>query len=686
MRRTTAVLVSGALLVAGCSSDDSGTRADSATTVPSTSAAPEPAATEPTGTEPTTGSDAPTDTGVTAGTSDSPTTDAATPNDSGLKPWTVLIYSIADTNLEPFMMVDIDEAGTVGTTDSVNMVALVDRAADYSSDPVVGLEDWQGGKVLEIGQGSATVLADYGPIDTGDPAVLADFITQGIANYPAQHYALIISDHGASWPGVGGDESAGGNGLSLAEITDGISTGLDTANVDKLDLLGFDACLMATYEVASTMAPLADRMVASQELEPGHGWDYRSLAVLDNPEAVDVDTLGTALLDGFAAQAKEQGTKDEITLALLDLTKMGAVDEAILAFSDAVQARVADIAPTIGSVRAKTLGFGRSPDPTEDTQMADLGQLVSQIGVEALDVSDQADATIRALNDVVLARVQGASTLGSTGLSVYFPPTEELLSPDYASVVGESPWLSMLASYYGAGDAIPQDQQPSFSNEGDLADVSFDTDGLTISGLIDPAIAANVSDAYISYGTVDEAGTVTFFGDEPATVADDGTGLAFGTYDLTTLTITDGQDTAVAYLSLTVDESSGVISIDVPMAYYAPGDENGETYQDVLLSLTLDGETGEILSETYYVYDEQLGTYGELTADPAGIIVPEVETLNADGTSEWVPTSDVGLFADLPSLQYDLVPLDSGTLLFAMLTVTDFGGNSDTVSAVVEVP
>ena len=678
MRRMVAMVVCGALALAACSgSDDTSERSGSSDAPSATEAADtQPAATEPVATTPATDATASTD-GPTA-------TEAAPASD--LPPWTVMLYSIADTNLEPFMMDDVTEMATVGTTANVNMVALVDRAVDYSADPVLGLGDWTGGKVLEIGQGSALELADWGDIDTGDPALLASFITQAVSAYPAQHYALILSDHGASWPGVGGDESAGGNGLTLAEIQDGISTGLDTVGVDQLDLLGFDACLMATYEVASTLAPLAQRMVASEELEPGHGWNYGSLGVLDDPNPVDVDTLGNALLEGFSQQAAEQGTQDEITLSLLDLTQMPILDAALADFSDALQARMADLAPIVGSVRATTLGFGRSPDPTEDTQMADLGQLVSQIGVDALDVADQADAVSRALGDLVLGRVQGAATLGSTGLSVYFPPTSELLAPDYADVVGESAWLSLLASYYGAGDAIPVEEQPDFENADDVADVTFDADGLTISGYIDPTIAANVSEAYISYGIVDEDGTVTFFGDEPATVADDGSGLALGVYDLTALTMSDGIDTAYAYLSLTYDETSDVASIDVPLAYYAADDVNGETYQDVLLSLTLDPYTGDILSETYYVYDEELDTYGELTADPQGIIVPEVEVYLPDGTVEWQPTSDVGLYADLPSLQYDLEALPSGTVLYVSLTVVDYGGNSDTVSAIVEVP
>ena len=62
--------------------------------------------------------------------------------------------------------------------------------------------------------------------------------------------------------------------------------------------------------------------------------------------------------------------------------------------------------------------------------------------------------------------------------------------------------------------------------------------------------------------------------------------------------------------------------------------------------------------------------------------MPEVLPSSADGEeAEWIPTSDVGLFADLPLLQYDLEPLPSGTPLYVELTVTDFGGNSDSIFA-----
>jgi hypothetical protein len=596
--------------------------------------------------------------------------------------WTVLHYSMADTDLEPFMLQDVAEMAEVGSTDGLNVVALVDRSPDYTDEAIVDQENWESAKLFDVQPGSLVEIEDQGEVNMGDPQVLSDFIASGISENPAARYALIISDHGASWPGVGPDESNDHDVLDLAELRDGIESGLAEAGVDSLDLLGFDACLMATYEVASALAPVADYLLASSELEPGHGWDYRSLQVLADDPSTDAETFGRALLEGFQAQAAEQETDAEITLSLLDLAQMGALDTAMAEFSAALVESVGEVAPVVGQARPSTLSFGRNPDPTQDTHMADLGALVSSIGVESLQVSDQADGVLRALGDVVVEKIEGEAMLGATGLSIYFPPLAEYADGRYMELDDAGGWAQFLTAYYGAGDAIPEAEQPVFVS-GDQAESFFDEDGFNLLGVFDVAAQDNLAEAVISYGLVEEDGSITYIGEEPGSISDDGSGRAIGIYDLTAFTISDGIDTAFAYLDLTFDEEAGIATIDTPLAYYPPGET--EAYQDVLLSIVLDGETFDVLQETYYVVDDA-GNYGELTADPEGIIVPLVLRVGADGIQEWVPTSDVGLFADLPSLQYDLTPLETGLAIHADLTVTDFGGNSATVSAQGIVP
>jgi hypothetical protein len=589
--------------------------------------------------------------------------------------WTVLTYSIADTDLEPYMMDDLDELGTAGSSESLNLVALVDRASNYSDDPVLGLDDWEGGRILEIRKGKAVVLDDLGDVNTGDPQTLQDFIASGIADYPADHYALVISDHGASWPGVGGDESFDEDVLDLAEIKAGISAGLADAGVDSLDILGFDACLMATYEVASTLAPVAKRMLASQELEPGHGWNYASFSMVTENDGATADELGKALLEGFQQQAASEEDDAEITLSLTDLTAIPALDSAMTTFTTALEQRIAGLAPAVGRTRAQTLGFGSSPDAENDSYMADLGILVSEIGVDALDVSDEADAVIRALNDAVIDRIDGQATRGATGLSIYFPPTATYYLSDYAAVPAAAGWNAFLQSYYSAGDAIPDQQHPAAGR----AVTSFDDDGLTIEAEF-ALPSVNIVDSYIRYGTVANDGTLTYLGEESADV--DMTGVAYGVFDLTTLQLNDGEDAVDAYTEWTQNDDDSA-TLDIPMAYYGQGDST--EFDDVLLSVAIDN-TGDVMTETYYAYNDSLGTYGELTADPEGVIVPQVLTVDADGNEEWTATSDYGLWADLPAISYEFVAIPSGTRLLIELWVEDFGGNSAVAEAIVTVP
>lgn len=593
--------------------------------------------------------------------------------------WTILHYSISDTNLEPFMMADIEEMGAVGSQPGFNVVAFVDRAEGYTDTPVLGLDDWVGAKWLQIEKGGATVLDEFGEVNTGDPALLSDFIRESILRFPATNYALIISDHGASWPGVGGDESADHDTLTLSELDEAIGAGLAGAGVDKLDMIGFDACLMATFEVASTLAPHADRLLASQELEPGHGWDYTALEAAYR--GADVDGLGSALIDAFRNQALAFGTENEITLSLVDLENFAVVDTAVQEFAAAMIERVEDIAPTVGRTLAQTLGFGTNPDPRYDLHMKDLGIFAGEISVDAVDVADEAEAVVRAVNDVVIDKVDGQATRGATGLSIYFPPTSGYYDEDYTAVAERTGWAEFLATYYGEGQQIDPGDVPSFvSND---AQIEFADGGVYVIGEFGANAEENISSAKLYYGVLSDDGTVSYLGDRPGQVSTDGSGLAGAHYNLGYLEISDGQDSSLAYMSFAQDENSGTATVSVPLLYYSPAGDG----VDALLELGLDPSTGTIVSETYYAFNQDAGTYGELAVEPTGLIVPQLEVL-APGSSEyeWLPATDVGLYAELANLQYNVLPVPSGTRMVVELWVYDFGGNADYVSAVITVP
>ena len=82
---------------------------------------------------------------------------------------------------------------------------------------------------------------------------------------------------------------------------------------------------MGTFEVARAR-DVADVMVASEELEPGHGWDFSSLEILRSG-IVSAAELATTIVDAYK-RIKTLNAFD-ITLSAVDLTKLGELDAAL---------------------------------------------------------------------------------------------------------------------------------------------------------------------------------------------------------------------------------------------------------------------------------------------------------------------------------------------------------------------
>ena len=80
-----------------------------------------------------------------------------------------------------------------------------------------------------------------------DPSTLVDFVEWGKTNYPAPHYALILSDHGSGVNGAMQDWTSGYSLMSVQQIGDALAS-ITAGGDDKLDVLYLDSCLMAMIE------------------------------------------------------------------------------------------------------------------------------------------------------------------------------------------------------------------------------------------------------------------------------------------------------------------------------------------------------------------------------------------------------------------------------------------------------
>ena len=345
--------------------------------------------------------------------------------------WTFLVYANADNDLEPFVLQDLQEMAAQGSSPDVNVLVEVDRHPAYTGAGVLNQPAFTQTKRFKVESGALTQLADLGETDMGAQAPLASFVEWGIRYAPAQRIALIFWDHGSGWKGFGLDATNGNSSLSLGEIRQGVTAGLAAAGRAKLDIIGFDACLMATWEVAYELRNLAEVLVASEDVEPGNGWDYTPIVeAMRNIVSLTPATLGQTIADSFRAHslALVPVQAPFITLSVFDLTRMSVLVNAVNGLATALRGRLTNIQGwmDVARVRGETHSF------QEGDNLLDLGDFA--IRAKALlgaSIAPQADAVTAALSAVITYKVGGAAQGRATGATTYFVPAISQYDPRY---------------------------------------------------------------------------------------------------------------------------------------------------------------------------------------------------------------------------------------------------------------
>ena len=251
----------------------------------------------------------------------------------------------------------------------------------------------------------------------GDPKTLKEYISWGKENYPADKYALILWDHGGgSLGGVCVDELHDGDCLSLPELKKAVTE----ADV-PFEMIGFDACLMATLETAQALQGYGHYMVASEEIEPGTGWNYTDfLEFLGKNTDISGLDLGKQIADGYMAKCREYDSDAMSTLSVTDLTMIPTLSTVYKQFSGEMllSTQEADSFRSVQQGVSKAENFGSNTESEGYTNMVDLGDLVKHTEDVLSDFSPDVK---NALAETVLYEVHGSSRANSHGLAVYYP-------------------------------------------------------------------------------------------------------------------------------------------------------------------------------------------------------------------------------------------------------------------------
>lgn len=322
--------------------------------------------------------------------------------------YTLMLYMCA-SDLESecgFSTEDLNEIMYGYTAGNLNVIVQTGGTAEWQNT-VVADDRCQRYQVTE--DGLELVDDSLGMQNMADSATLTDFIQYCSSNYAADHYGLVLWDHGGGVVGgYGYDENFGGDSMSLTEM----SRALGDASV-HLDMLGFDACLMANFETCLMAAPYADYLIASEEPEPGCGWYYTDwIGKLSENCGIPPKRYGRQIIDDYITESGWDSPSMYSTLGMFDLQQVTQkLLPALSQFSDdAVQQLSAGEYRRISQSRSNTRAVYQSE--LDHIDLLDYAQH-SQ--------SETADQLEQAVSDCVVYYRETENGSGDNGLSILFP-------------------------------------------------------------------------------------------------------------------------------------------------------------------------------------------------------------------------------------------------------------------------
>jgi len=435
--------------------------------------------------------------------------------------WTIMVYVNGDNNLERAAIEDFNQMSKIGSSDEVNIIVQMDLIGVYSN---IGWSDTRRFRItkdMDPADDSAP-KEKIGEANMGAPETLSDFVKWGKASFPAKKYGLIIWDHGQGWrlylathqvatsatDLIDSIESIHQNTASQdSQVTDGVVHILahdpfrsnsnnpfkscsndETSNDElynreiqdelttllagqKLEVLGFDACLMGMIETAFAMRNIANNLVASEELEPNAGWDYANWIerVVANP-AADGGKLAEIFVDSYQ---NSYGMHSAQTLSATKLSEYDDVARKISDFATSLTKKLPTELKAIKAARQQCAMYAPNPydeaPPKDYFFHIDIIQFCDRINENTQDSELKTKATTvkNAVAEIVFknyAGTQRKGNFGSNGLAIYFPASNAQYKSDVfeqggykkgnklypVEFVEKQKWADFLHSYFKA--------------------------------------------------------------------------------------------------------------------------------------------------------------------------------------------------------------------------------------------
>lgn len=409
-------------------------------------------------------------------------------SDGGLERiWTFMVYLAGDNNLESYGVKDLLEMKQAGSSGRMAIIAQFDRMSDQVTRRY---------HLSQSGDLHTDCIAELTETNTGDPQALLDFILWATHTYPAQHYALVLWNHGSGWKDEDIYQAAQRLGLdshiprgNLRSVSSGkasralFRTTLDQIVIEStqrailyddnsadfldnqemsqvlrqanahigqpIDLLGFDACLMNMLEVDYQVRKTCRVVVGSQEVEPGDGWPYdRILQRLAATPDVVAEKLGTIIVESYIDYYRTEHPTLAVTQSAVSVGNLAALNQAVDRMAQALLMSIQDKrTQMLVSWAQKFAQFFSDP---EYYDLAHLCMVLAEedrdspVGIAAREVL----SILNGANSPLLANGSaGVAVQDAHGLSIYLPG--RLVSPLYGRLdfAIQNRWDDFLYAY-----------------------------------------------------------------------------------------------------------------------------------------------------------------------------------------------------------------------------------------------
>eukprot|EP00934_Nitzschia_sp_Nitz4_P004536 Nitzschia sp. Nitz4//scaffold15_size197535//39930//45803//NITZ4_001562-RA/size197535-processed-gene-0.9-mRNA-1//1//CDS//3329537667//4526//frame0 len=467
----------------------------------------------------------------------------------------LLVYQMADNNLEYFMRQDNYELtiSDVVQMDSVTTWVYFDHrnylgTAEDIYEPLVNVYNSDGSAVTgtktqksqymywDHGLGKMVIYGTSSTELDGDSAqTLYDFVTFGLQDCVTQgsdEFVLLLSSHGGGFYGFGGDDSTRDRRLtqSNANIVYALTQALAAVSnaPSKFDVIGFDACLMQAVGSADEYRDVADYLLASEAVEPGHGWAY------------DVLTEGGSAL-GLAKDiqvnflSSKQGYEVHLTpktLSVIDLSKYTTFLQSWNALAAELNSLLVAEDPQVfiqlNRARQTSIAFEGVFDEagTSRPSSLDIGHFLqvftaSCVPGESSALSSLLTTALEDYDAMFEVRGNGLGTVDGTGMHITWPVRKEyfaykstydlvLFDTTLPYATADAPsWLDFLATYYETTTPSSSGSSVCTVSSGTVVEDVDDDKFLinpTLSAIQDGGhyfeteVTSNIDEVFIEYG------------------------------------------------------------------------------------------------------------------------------------------------------------------------------------------